>query len=638
MNRISEAKRARQRKAKEEIERLRSEVRNRDEEIYRLQNETMVVDSQREWELEKEIRQLKEQLVQKGGAMEDEGRSTRETTVEVGSEMGNESQYEWTLAARDPFNNEYSDMCVDDDSIDIDSIGDNEDSAMDLHMPIATTFGDASMSNVASSTPANKQKPFASVSMESCILSPPATSPAATPSTLLPVRFDRMLPTPKSTSRLRYSTTTAATQADLAALTVEIGAQADMPDPEKQLLEEQMQSMRREMSKLNATIDTYESLNSRLGAKLDAALPSSPSFSPEDLDGDVEQRLTKALQELSDRTSAIATLSSSLSQLGFAGGDAFDVIASISGAFRSARLELEYLTPGEITLPLSASGAQVLDLLLTRLRDLAKRVKEADDSIDEYHSLELSLRQQLGARAEAMEKDAIERDNLKERLGERDERIAELEVSVSRLRGAVEGCERDIHELEALVERMEGEGNELRSEVHAKEQAEREKQQLIASLEERLAMVEAEAKKLAEAKDDAERRRVEDIAAMSRDHSVVLAGRDMRIKQLREEVERLNAKIAEGLENRRSLKEEKRDADREKDRAKRVVQEMQAQLQRVMIMGSSYLSSEMEGVQQKMEKEADDEMAGVPSGRYAKRRRFDSGIGVDDEEEDELAA
>ena len=59
------------------------------------------------------------------------------------------------------------------------------------------------------------------------------------------------------------------------------------------------------------------------------------------------------------------------------------MITALSSGFRAARLELEYLTPGEIALPLTSHGAEVLDLLLTRLRELAKKGKENDDAIDE---------------------------------------------------------------------------------------------------------------------------------------------------------------------------------------------------------------------------------------------------------------
>ena len=124
-----------------------------------------------------------------------------------------------------------------------------------------------------------------------------------------------------------------------------------MPDPEKESLEAEMQCLRSELTRLSETLASHEEVKSRLSSKIWAA-----SSIAENKDN-VEGHLDAVLQSLSDRTAALMELNSSLSSLGFPGKNAEEIIGSLSNAFRAARLELEYLTPGELTLPLSSHGA-----------------------------------------------------------------------------------------------------------------------------------------------------------------------------------------------------------------------------------------------------------------------------------------
>ncbi|KAJ2901830.1 uncharacterized protein MKZ38_001368 [Zalerion maritima] len=643
MNRIQSDKRHRVKAVEKEVERLRKELHDRDDEIYRLQNETIVMDTDRVWELEQQINSLKQRLDPK------EGDRRRHTQLSSSPIAGNESQYEWTLAARDPFASDaYSDVDV-------------EEEGMDTHISINDGFGDATMGEIAVGTPSRKP----GLSISTSFPTPPATSPGATmPNTPCSALFARLPQTPHSDTGvqvdIRTPSASTGVQANFRIPEVDAGVQADMTDPEKQLLGEQLMSMRLELAKLTGTIESYESLSSRLGAKLDEALPTNMTAPKPDLEG----RLALALQSLSDRTAALLHLSSSLSGLGFPGSDASDIVINISNAFRAARLELEYLTPGEVTLPLTSAGAKTLDMLLGRLRDLAKRVKEADDSIDEYHELELSLRQQLGARVEVMDAQSRERDDLLERLASRDEAAQGLEVAVSRLRGAISGYERDIRELENLVERMERDNTQTQLELNQASEKSQSKSDAIKALEERLAMVESEAKELHEAQDEVEKRRADDVASMSRTHGATLASRDKRIAQLREEVERLSDQIVEGLHSTQqtihSLRNENKGlesrAGKERQRAKAVVDSMKAELERVLQMSNKFLtSSEHLTADTPEEEEATEEqthnstpiapapgasLSGHPARTSGAKRRFDSGIGVDEDEDevDELHA
>ncbi|KAJ4292834.1 hypothetical protein N0V88_005492 [Collariella sp. IMI 366227] len=150
----------------------------------------------------------------------------------------------------------------------------------------------------------------------------------------------------------------------------------------------------------------------------------------------LEVRLTTVLQSLSDRSTVLAELDSSLKNLGFPGSDGLEVVNSLLSSFRTARLALEYLTPGELTLPLSGSGAEILDLLLTRLRILADRNREQDATIDENSTNMGFLREQLRART-------------------KDREIAELKVALGDLTAAAERYTMEISALESLVQRFE---------------------------------------------------------------------------------------------------------------------------------------------------------------------------------------
>ncbi|KAJ8104664.1 hypothetical protein ONZ43_g7745 [Nemania bipapillata] len=164
----------------------------------------------------------------------------------------------------------------------------------------------------------------------------------------------------------------------------------------------------------------------------------------------LEEHLNIVVKQLEERTVELLELDLSLSTLGFQGTESSEMIMSITSSLRAARLEIEYLSPGEVTLPLTSRGADVLDLLLTSIRTLSRKLADKESAIDEYHALELSLRQQLTARVDAMASVRADAAAAKATLAQRDARIAELEGGVERLKGAAAGYRSDIAELEAL--------------------------------------------------------------------------------------------------------------------------------------------------------------------------------------------
>ncbi|KAH9905968.1 hypothetical protein F4778DRAFT_686981 [Xylariomycetidae sp. FL2044] len=593
MNTIAETKRRTTRDREAEMQRLRDELAQKDEEIERLHNTTLVQDTDRILDLEQEVEQLRTELLNRTSA--------------AATPAADETQhFDWTLAARDPFSDSYMD---DDDE----------------------GFGDSTMADLVCGTPSRTRG-----NAGGSFPTPPCTSPTI-PST--PCSMRRAAPaTPKSHA----------------------GVQASLPDPEKQALEEELGSLRLELAKLTDTLESHAALQGRLAAKL-----SSASSVQAETSADVEAHLDSVLQSLSDRTAALLDLNSSLSTLGFAGNDAGEIVASLSGAFRSARLELEYLTPGEIALPLSSRGAEVLDLVLSRLRDLGRQTREDETTIDEYHALELSLRQQLGARVDAM--DGARRDLQRARAESRDKdaRIGDLEVGLDRLKGAAEGYRRDIAELEDLVQRVEQEGAAAEARLQTDLSSTREdlagRGAAVSELEAKLASVLEQTEALRTQIADLQARKASEIRALNRSHGHALALRDARVAELRGEIDSINASLREAHETIRQLRVENgglaRRVDDEKSRAKVAVDAMKAELERVMQMSSGLLAAASTPKEKKKTRTATviegpaartrrrssvggkrgqpaavGEAEGGVKGK--KRRRYDSGLGFLDEDED----
>ncbi|KAH6654147.1 hypothetical protein BKA67DRAFT_535481 [Truncatella angustata] len=574
MNTIEIEKRHEAQRQASELQHLREELAEKDEEIERLKDATILQDTARIMELEQEVGHLRAELNRQ-------------------SDRADQTHHDWTMAARDPFS----------DSVDDDG------------------FGDATMADLVCSTPSRARASFPT---------PPCTSPT-------------MPTTPMSIRRFASSPVS------------HTGVQAQLPDPEKELLEAELGSLRLELGKLNEALEIHEALRARMADRLSSVESSEVAGND-----DVEAHLGRVLQSLSDKTAALAQLNSSISSLGFRGNDAGDIVSSVSRALRSARLELEYITPGEIALPLSSHGAQVLDLVLTRLRDLARQVKEDEASIDEYHSLELSLRQQLGARVEAM--DGLQRELKRStcRLGEKDERITELEIGTDRLKGAIEKYRRDVSELETLVQTMEEQGQDaearLQANVETGKQQSAKRDTDIAALEEKVTSVLSQTAEVRIQLADVQAKRVANITALNKSHGTALAIRDARVTELRGEIDSINESLRNAHETIRQLKVEnlglKRDIEGEKKRAKQAVDSMKTELERVLEMSEGILATpkKVTDTGRRCTRSSDllktPGQAALPpagpsgflvdSGKGKRKRRHDSGLGFLDEEEYEV--
>lgn len=574
MNVIATEKRQREKQAQQELESLRAQMKEKDLEIYRLQNETIVVDTDRIWDLERQVADLRKELDERSGPSPDDTMAF---------------SYDWTRMARDPF----------------------------AEGPSATEhFGDATMADIQCSTPTRARASFPS---------PPLTSPMgpATP---------------------RHCPETPVAHA---------GVQTSFRDEEKEGLEEEVASLQLEMGKLSSTLEGYASLVQRLNTRLEGYEPETEG-DPRD---EVEGRIECLFRALSDRTAALLELTSSLSQLGFPGDDAPSIITSLASGFRAARLELEYLSPGESTIPLTSHGAEVLDLLLTRLRDLSKQTKEDESTIDEYHELELSLRKQLSARVEVMDSLKAELEKARAEAEESGKRVEELEVAVNRLRGAVDGYVRDVGELERLVEKLEEEGQ-------AKDEQIKERDGRIAGLEgdaedgrtregELRAQLGVLETKLSDGVVLTEKLKAEvsalqkSRASLNKQHGAALALRDARVTELRGEIDRLNGSLRGAHSTIQTLRVDNSGLEgritEERARAKETIDGMKAELQRVLRMSEEFSEGRngAGGVARRKHEDGERSAKRVRVGellsgglaRRSSRKRPDSGLGLLEEDE-----
>ena len=530
MNKLEQQKKRSARVAQSEIDHLKSEVKARDREIYELQNATVIMDTERIWDLEQQIADLRDELGKRAAT----------------TPQSQTRSYNWTLAARDPFADDYTDMDMSPD---------------DDH------FGDATMAHFAASTPSKARSSFPT---------PPATSPA-------------MPGTPCS----RHDASVATTKSHA-------GVQACVPDPARQRLEEELASLQLEVIKLTSTLDSYKSLSRRIADRLPSvdAASSSDSVNASPLQA-LERKIEVLLQTMSDRTAALTQLNSSITDLGFPGNDTSEMIASLASGFRAARLELEYLTPGELALPLTSHSAEVLDLLLTRLRALAKKSLEDETTIDEYHEIEQSLRKQLDARVSVMDGLKAEMSKAERLMNEKNLKIQELKIGNDRLKGAVDGYIRDISELEKLVEKLDQDGQHAATKHQAQAQSDcaalARKDESIAELEERLADAMRRTTSLQQEISDVQDSTTRHVVSLNKTHGAALALRDARVLELRDEIDRVNESLRAAHETIRVLRVENGSlatqlAD-DKHKAKTAMDAMKEELQRVLQMSQEFLNS-----------------------------------------------
>lgn len=619
INSIELDKRYESRARKSEVDRLKEELAAKDVEVQNMREEYEVASqiggeaglvdvnqglSGKVMELEREIRELKGELERREGG-------------EEGDQTMN-----WTLNARDPFN------FVDDDDADENMITNYDED-----------FGESMLDDEEMiSTPTRLNTSFPS---------PPSTMPNT------PCRAD---------------------------LGLDAGIQVSLPasDAEKDMLKQQLRSLEEDIGKLNESIAFRDDHQDRLTEKLGEYLPLDEEHDHTTLDAALDKVLTQLALSQSqgiENTHAFSALTSEIANLGFpVTGGADAALEAIGKQFRQARLDLEYLTPGEVVE--GFENHKLLEMLISRIRVLVENVKQQDDSIDQYHEQELLLRQQLGARVSAMDSMKEELFLANEVVGDLREEVEEKETSNERLQSALNGYRDEVSSLESLIERIENESREiegqLRSEIeeaqerlqdevlkHDVTRADNEgKDILLVELERRLStalrsMVELESKlttlsacskghaatvtQLTNALNDRERI-----------HGAAVSLRDARVSELRHEIERVNdtLKTAQStiLDLRNSNQTLQGQIQGEKTRGLFVVKAMKDQLTRALEAGTGYVNGDVSVAG------SEDEDASarpvVRRGRFMDarlarkggkklRRRYDSGLGFLEEEDDQ---
>lgn len=556
--------------AKSEIARLQSQLEARDREIYDLNNATIVIDTERIWELEGQVDALRRDLQQ----------------------AQKSQQQSWH--------------------------GSNHTNAYGINSPAANDFDDQTWFNdtdIIVSTPSRRAR--------ESFPTPPATSP------MMPA-----IPETPSTgsSRLRH--------VDVAPTPMtrqQMGVQASLPDPDAQARALELESLQREMGRLTTTLDDYKQMMQRLSQGMPQSNPEVLPDADASPTATFEQQVAELVQNIGEKNALLADMEFAVSALGFPGQDSSEMLRAISLGFRQARLELEYLSPGECSLPLSHHGAEVLDLALTQLRDLARKLQEKEDAIDEYHAEELSLRRQLNDRVSFAERLKGDLSKATALLDEKDTRIHELEIGTDRLKGAVNSYLRDISELERLVERMEAEAPKAEAQdkpsqkdAEPRSDEEQEKhQELIRDLEARVAAATQSASELRDELDVVKASRKKQLADVNKRNGQALALRDARVGELRTEITRINSALSSAHWEIHRLRSERQTVLAENSGLRQVIGKVKSQLEQAKAM-----NQELEGSSKDAQQDGE-EPSRLLSGKLARRRskrKADSGIGLVDEE------
>ncbi|KAI9784934.1 MAG: hypothetical protein M1816_000570 [Peltula sp. TS41687] len=443
--------------------------------------------------------------------------------------------------------------------------------------------------------------------------------------------------------------------------------QARLDDHERDLLEKQIEELKEALQTVINESERTQSDHQRLYEKIQGHLQDrSWTFSenPSEMDAALDLILTSlvlAQTRAEDAKTKVATLSSSVKDLGFDGATAEEMIGTIKQQFRQARLELEYLQPGETVE--GFENAKLLGILLERVRLFSQKMRDSEEERDHQRQATAALQEQLHlADVQAKVTTAKGVEIAKE--------LYEKERSSKNLQRALEGYRKEVKDLEDLVNRLEAE--------HAKamEQSRKDKDEAVADLEVKLgvetrtkeeAIREAQEKKaLAESLQETIGRAVSVIENLKEERDILLTAKDAIVSRFQTEAaERERAyetALAASKGDADNLRSEKTavmvslkeaevsigtltDANTalearlsiEIANSVRVMESMQSEMMRSLArvgeLKNGYVSSK--------NGDAGMVMPATPcSLRFAstpkKKRRFDSGIGVVEEEDEEM--
>lgn len=623
---IESDKRREARERKSEVERLRAELAAKDLEVRNMQEEQEIA-SQIEGEsgITPEITTSLKVKIQN---LEHEIRHLKVELQRKEPDTGEDGN--WTLAARDPFDFE-------------------DDEQMTTNYDHDFTMNDEMIT-----TPTRLNTSFPS---------PPSTMPN----------------TPNTPCRSR----------NVSSESIGVQISLPVPDPENARLRTQLQDLQSDMKKLNSTIALNSDHTTRLTSKLSDFIPTfdSEEYDHTTLDSALDTVLTQLALSQSyslEKETAFSALSNEISSLGFNASSPDEALEIIASQFRQARLDLEYLTPGEVIE--GFENDKLLTMLISRIKVLVEKSKQNDDDIDQYHEQEVLLRQQLDTRVSSMDEMRRQLQLTENVVGSLQAEVHELGTGNERLKKALEGYRTEVKALEGLIGRVEREGREtelsLRSEaaimqgklrdevlMHDVTKADIErKETIIAELERRLAAAfqsGAEIQDQLAALNAVEQSSAENAATIShlkssavdreRAHGEALALRDARVSELREEVQRVNYSLKTAHSTIISLRKHNQELEIQIESEKKSSQFIAQNLFDQFIRGSETAKGFINGdvsVEEPSRTVAED--GGLPAPAAAvrkgglfdgkavrraskKRRRYDSGLGfLEEEDESEL--
>lgn len=228
-------------------------------------------------------------------------------------------------------------------------------------------------------------------------------------------------------------------------------------------LEHQLVELKRDMRERSTTAETAaenpnlpDTASSPMEVFIDDADEDfvSPSFDDNTIIRD--QTTVRALQPVSEATTQVALPSPTHTEL-----------------FRSARLSLEYLFPGEIALGLVPEDPKpLLDVMLDRMRTLKAQAFMAEGSLKATEIQESNLRNQFNAVLAQLDRARVYADDLskrhsneKTRADNAQARVTMLETSLQNTSSKATDLAKDVDEKERSIQKLQDALDSYRDEV-----------------------------------------------------------------------------------------------------------------------------------------------------------------------------
>ena len=220
-----------------------------------------------------------------------------------------------------------------------------------------------------------------------------------------------------------------------------------------------------------------DSPSSKKGAMVNAgvgtSIMSSTASLPDPPPGFLQQlsrKLKTTTTRAEDAELALCALETELRTLGFAGRDGSDIVAEIKRQFRSARLDLERVAPGETTFGFD-SNRNLLPEILAKMKGLGRQIRDREAELRSLNEQHRALKGNFDHACTSIDQASKKIRDLEETIDENAEelldrrmRVQELEKedknkdeTVRCLSQALDRYRADVDKLEKLITEMEAE-------------------------------------------------------------------------------------------------------------------------------------------------------------------------------------